>query len=757
MPSKTITPPILSSGLEASTSYSKASPASQTPANRSAASLASVHERWIDGLEQYSNMHLHAALSTFKRLLRELRISADAPNSPTFSVTQGEVPPHHTLLPEEVALLYINIGLIHGYLGSYYLSAAAFEEALLVDESSAISFFGLGIARFYLRELGASKRAFGRCRHCFDARAGGVRNNFNQEWTYRIWTRRPDPESKPSIIQTADASDPWQQCKSLFSRDFPDGVWTLAKARVEWNCRIVMFERNYVRKGVERPGGGKWGLNGIPAGVIFGPDTVAEGRDAIIRSSIDDSQPTNVVGVAKTVLPSPVGTLKSRTGSLVRQKWSLLQQKFLRKKSDESNQALPFTRPKSSLSSSSLRHSKQGPTTMEDKYHSEKDAPAQASHRHPGILKRTPPLIPSPVDSPRDEELNDTETQSEANPRTSPSHTPPPGSFPLRRSSLHLRSNLSSTRRRRGSLLAVDISAHSIQSIEEEPSEAQEARNPPMTELPYLDSPPSSSNISPKTLFPPRRHTEDIMLPTLINDLDPPPSNPLPTLPHLHIPDSVDGSPQFGYDSFMTDNISPLSPHVRSAMFPSISSSRKSSSSRRASYAVGTSRAHSVASEPQDSEEPEPCRRSSAIVTLTPASPERVHPPMTIPLLGGAIHPPMAISLPDSNPIDIHPPMTLPLPNAPVGRYDSPHSESPYFHDDAHMAPEPLSITKRKKNNKRISVTGRACLTEWEWVEEYERWRRDLPTSSLEKGDSEDDKETVGEILLPRRFEGGVV
>lgn len=130
---------------------------------------------------------------------------------------------------------------------------------------------------------------------------------------------------------------------------------------------------------------------------------------------------------------------------------------------------------------------------------------------------------------------------------------------------------------------------------------------------------------------------------------------------------------------------------------------------------------------------------------------------MTIPLLDGSIHPPMAIPLPDSNPLDIHPPMILPLPdNDPVGGYDSPHWESPYFDDDADMAPEPLSITKRK-NNKRISVTGRACLTEWEWVVEYERWRRDLPPSSLENGDVEDDNETVGEILLPTRFEGGVV
>ncbi|KAL8648898.1 MAG: hypothetical protein Q9210_004723 [Variospora velana] len=745
MPSRTITTPILSSGLEISASSPKTSSTSQAPANRCNSSPASVRERWIEGLAQYTDLHMHAALSNFKRLLRELRSPTDAPNSPTTSVAHRETPPYRTLLPEEVALLYINIGLIHGYLGSYYLSAAAFEEALLVDDSSAISFFGLGIARFYLRELGASKRAFGRCQQCFDVRAGGVRKYSKDECTYRIWTGQSGPESKPSMIQPADDSDPWQQFKDLLSRDFPGGVWTLVKARVEWNCRIVIFERNYVRKGVERPGGGKWGLNGIPAGVIFGPDSVAGGRDAIIRSSIDDSQHAQPVGDTKTVTPGPVGSLKLRTGSLVRQKWSLLQHKILRKRNDESNQPLPFTRPKSSSSPSSSRHSKPELTNIEEKIRIEKDARAQATHRHPGILKKTmPPLTPYPIDMPDHEELIDSGTPSDTSPLRSPPHTPPPDSFPLRRSSLRLHTNSSSVRRRRGSLLAIDSSTHSIQSIEEEPPEsksikyslhhniplnlstAQEPPKSPFKKFHYPES-PTSSNVSPKTLVPPRRHAEDIMLPTLMNDLAPSPSAsiPFPTLSRLAIPDSAAGSPQYGYDSFLTDNISPLSPQVRAAMFPSISSSRKSSSSRRASHVVGTgtSRAHSVTSEVQyDGEN----RRPSTIVTLTPATPESgvagVHPPMVIPLLD----------------------------DVPVG-YDDQQPSPPldaYF-DNADMAVEPLSVAQRKKKKERMSVTGRACLTEWEWEEAYERWRRDVPASG---DDDEDAEDMVGEILLPRRF-----
>ncbi|KAL8971817.1 MAG: hypothetical protein Q9197_003081 [Variospora fuerteventurae] len=750
MPSRNITTPISSSGLEISTSLPKTFPTSQAPANRYNSSPASVRERWIGGLTQYTDLHLHAALSTFKRLLRELRSPTDAPNSPTTSVVHGEIPPYRTLLPEEVALLYINIGLIHGYLGSYYLSAAAFEEALLVDDSSAISFFGLGIARFYLRELGASKRAFGRCQQCFDVRAGGMRKYPKDECTYRIWTGQSGPESKPSTIQPADASDPWQQFRDLFSRDFPGGVWTLVKARVEWNCRIVIFERNYVRKGVERPGGGKWGLNGIPAGVIFGPDSVAGGRNAIIRSSIDDSQPAQSVGGTKTVALGPVGSLKSRTGSLVRQKWSLLQHKILRKRNDESNQPLPFTRPKTSSSSSSSRHSKPELTSIEEKIRIEEDAPAQAPHRHPGILKKTmPPLTPYPIDLPDDEELIDSETPSDTSPLRSPPHTPPPDSFPLRRSSLKFHSNSSFVRRRRGSLLAIDSSTHSIQSIEEETPEskfikyslhhniplnsstAQETPDSPFQKFHYPNS-PTSSNVSPKTLVPPRRHAEDIMLPTLMNDLAPSPSPsasiPFPTLSRLAIPDSAAGSPPYGYDSFMTDNISPLSPHVRSAMFPSISSSRKSSSSRRASHVVGpgTSRAHSVASEVQyDGGN----RRPSTIVTLTPATPERgvagVHPPMVIPLLD----------------------------DGPVGDDDQQQLSPPFeaYLDDADMAVEPLSFAQKKKNREeRMSVTGRACLTEWEWEEAYERWRGDGPEFGGD--DNEDTEDMVGEMLLPRRF-----
>ncbi|KAL8728411.1 MAG: hypothetical protein Q9181_005355, partial [Wetmoreana brouardii] len=323
--------------------------------------LASVHDQWTEGLNQYAGFRLHTALTTFKRLLRALRTSTDEASVRTADEDGGPEPmPYQILLPEEVALLYINIALIHAYLGSYYLAATAFEEALLLDEASGIALFGLGIARFYMRELGASKRAFKKCLASFAARDEQRKKYYRNELTYQVWSGQPEVEKRDGIIggdhASDNVSDLYRELKSALVTDFPDGQWTLEWARVEWDWRIALFERNYVRKGTERPGGGRWGLNGIPAGVIF--DLEIGARSSVDRMSrmTDDSSTTKSNETVIATDPLPIKEVKSDSGSLVKKKWAALQHKILRKKSSAATApSAPVLR--SAISSNSMASS----------------------------------------------------------------------------------------------------------------------------------------------------------------------------------------------------------------------------------------------------------------------------------------------------------------------------------------------------------------------------------------------------------------
>ncbi|KAI4149694.1 MAG: hypothetical protein L6R39_002437 [Caloplaca ligustica] len=762
------TAPDLSSRLGTSSPYRKTSSTQQLPVEHDSLSVTSVHDRWIEGLKQYSHFHLHAALSTFKRLLRELRSSDDELPSPTTSsIPYTDAPPYRILLPEEAASLYTNIALIHGYLGAYYLAAAAFEEALLIDEASGIAWFGLGVARFYLRELGASKRAFGKCQGCFVVRDDHGNKHQKEELIYKIWTDEPQAADKPTnpdnIHTHAHGSSQWHEFRNILCRGFPDGVWKLEKARVEWNWRIALFERNYVRRGIERPGGGKWGLNGIPAGVIFGPDLQVGSGSSTTQSLTDITTSAKPTGLAITTSTAVRGNVKERGASIVKQKWSILQHKILRKKT---HTAVPPPLVKQSTRSESLassQYSTDGSLSVTDNHAHGIISLGHANDDHSEVLREpmpsTPPWTPYGIRNPYDDGwVEEGEKQSQISPQTRYVHTPIPCLFPPRRSSFSFSStSVSKGRRRssRGSLLAVNAAIHNIEPIDEEPSEGErrESSAPLCAPHDQIDrgteeegSPVSarSSDISPKSMAP-RKYTDDIMLPNLMLDLLPAPSPALApvqlprlaTVPPL-LPNSASSS-LYGSDSFMTDNISPLSSQMRSAMFPRFPE-RSSVSGRRPSYATDVWTAdddddddddNAAAAEPAQDEEQKEGRRPSTIVTLTPATPERAgeRSPVTATMLD---------DLMDSYFSPLEPGM--------------PHS--PYLEDGNLAVVEPLSISKKE----RMSVTGRTCLGEWEWEEEYERWRGEEGESAGDDDDDDDDEEedngAVGEMLLPKRFEG---
>ena len=746
MLSRSSTAPSLPSRLRSSTSHLETSSTPITTGGYPSFSQAAFRANWIEGLKQYTNFRLHAALSTFKSLLRDLRrAEGESASATIIADAHSESPPCRILPPKEVALLYINIALIHGYLGSYFLAAASFEEALLLDEASGIAWFGLGIARFYLRELGACKRAFGRCQACFVAHDENGAKHLRDVLTYTVWVTQPGSDCGSAIAKEnrdpASTLDPWSSLTSMHVRHCPEGLWTLERARVEWNWRIAVFERNYVRKGIERPGSGKWGLNGIPAGVIFGPDPhIAAMAPAEYLSPGNDFQPR---ASRPTIVnpPRPLGDAKSRTGSLVKQKWTQLQQKVLRRKSTIALPSPPLRRIKSSESLTSSGNSNDESKANEDRAASQEATSGRATRSCPGTLRKplsiTQSLIQDQLHNISSDDLEKARLQHRVGSRGKPSVNPA-SSYPTRRSSLTLASPRSSYERHRSSrtsLFAINSKVQDIGNIEEESMESDFVGSWMERSAFSEGGPPEIEDVSPKdtrnnlhsygalpNASAPLDRTEEVLSTATLTRYD-----ATQTLPSIRIPQTATSS-QYGTDSFMTDNISPLSSHLRSAMFPSLST-RRSSSARRPSYATDISDLNLNAT---DSEEHEHQHR-------------REHPPSSIISFTSATSEKSAELLPG----------TANLLYDLVESYNmAPSSGEPHplyldmDLDGNDIAVPPIDVPGRE----RMSITGRTCLGEWEWEEAYERWREKESLAS-NTADDDDDDETIGEMLLPRRFE----
>lgn len=689
------TVPELFSTLREPTLLPESSSTPLRPSEQSLQSHTLIHAQWIEGLTQYAEFRLHSALSTFKGLLRDLRsIQEELSNPAENNDAHAESAPHGFLPLEEIALLYINIALIHGYLGSYYLSAAAFEEALLLDEASAIAWFGLGVARFYLRELGASKRAFGKCLTCFVTLDEDGERRQEPVLTYKVWAGRststhglaPGTNSNDSNI----ISGPWQPFKSILGRGFPGGQWALERPRVEWNWRIALFERNYVRKGVARPGSGKWGMNGIPAGVIFGPTShLADRSTLMIRAATDPIG--NGTGLGTEANSELRGQVRSWTGGSVKQKLGLLQKRLRGKKASSITQPSSPRRTQSSGSTMTPQHSNKKLTSIEGNASAEKATPGRGSGSLPAVLGVSLPfMLPKSQSRPQDPYEVVSQDRSMCSDASIGRHAVQDmvPMFPRRRSSLRplpARHSYGRDQSSRDSMFPFNNAFRGFESIEEETVEGEfvdsikDQRG--MDDLDDVGD-HTLEDVSPKDMrgLSSIHGTEsNVIAPGSMLY-----GNTIPTIPAITIPQTA-ASSRFGSDSFMTDNISPLSPRTRSAMFPRLFSDAQSPSSRRPSYATDVWGADMDMLDPEEGYGDGGRRRSSAMITFTPATPERTGP---------------------------------------------------------------VSLLDKKE---RMSITGRTCLGEWEWEAEYERWQQGKSVS-MEYDDDDDD---IGsEMLRPVCFEG---
>ncbi|KAL8798091.1 MAG: hypothetical protein Q9182_006966 [Xanthomendoza sp. 2 TL-2023] len=575
-------------------------PAAGLAIDFSSLALTSIRAQWTQGLTQYKDFHLHAALTTFKRLIRALRSPTEENPSPTtedYSSIGSN--PYHTLLPEEVALLYINIALIHAYLGSYYLAAAAFEEALLLDDVSGIAWFGLGIARSYLGELRASKRAFTKCLACFATHDSKGERYDQDEIIYNVWPGHPTAHNEAGSVGVDEGfkgvGSDLQVYKDILVSRIPDGQWKLERLRVEWNWRTVMFERNWVRKGVPRPGDGKWGMNGIPAGVIFALDLRTSRR-----STWEDHQAGEQVDIRGNEIPvsadpACITDPRRARGSLVKRKWTDMQHKLMKRKPRKKRPAqLLLMGSDSGSIPFSTYSSEQSPRTGNHDAGLRTPTRAHGYPHSPGLHMESLPL-PSPATQDTVRSLHDDDTDEEEIRLETDRHEKIASyaswTFPTRQSSLSGSPKNPQPRHSKGLRLSTNPVVHDAEKIEEEQREgdhakrlfAQHARKgglslalrrasrAPATSidastgcpevLEEHDRPKSAdSDISPRDTSKGVMPFERLMTP-IFKDFVAVPGRPRSKSPRT-------ATTEYGRESFVTDNVSSLGSGMQSSFFP---------------------------------------------------------------------------------------------------------------------------------------------------------------------------------------------
>ncbi|MCJ1464367.1 hypothetical protein MMC07_002980 [Pseudocyphellaria aurata] len=183
--------------------------------------LPSVHELWTQALS-LKPPSPSLSLSQLKRLMRMLNLL-----------------PRPLLTPEQTAPLYLNVALILAYLGEYFLAAESFHKAVELDEKCAIGWHGLGGMNFLLGNWKAARTAWKTCLVCLGAR---------ESLKYNVW------KIGGSGSETEDGKTEME--------------WLLEKTRVEWNLMFAVLKNQEERERLQEK---VWGINGIPAGLVFGP------------------------------------------------------------------------------------------------------------------------------------------------------------------------------------------------------------------------------------------------------------------------------------------------------------------------------------------------------------------------------------------------------------------------------------------------------------------------------------------------------
>ncbi|KAM0802133.1 hypothetical protein BDR22DRAFT_971591 [Usnea florida] len=198
--------------------------------------LPAIHAHWIATLF----LPPTAQISNLRRLLR--------------TVTRDHHPALRPLSLAALCPLYLDLALAYAFLGEYHLASTVFKEALDSDTTSPIGWFGLGLAQAELGQWRSAKRSWKSCLKCFE-------------------TADDQQDGIPYVLfQVQDYAARDETVRRL-KKDLKSRAWTLERTKVEFNYRVALRETGSKKldlaprlAGERRPG-----LNGIPAGLRFGP------------------------------------------------------------------------------------------------------------------------------------------------------------------------------------------------------------------------------------------------------------------------------------------------------------------------------------------------------------------------------------------------------------------------------------------------------------------------------------------------------
>ncbi|CAD6585402.1 MAG: hypothetical protein ASARMPRED_002149 [Alectoria sarmentosa] len=199
-------------------------------------SLPAIHAHWTAAL----SLPPTAQLSNLRRLVRAIIIDH-----------------HPALRPLSIAALcplYLDLALAYAFLGEYYLAYQVFKEAVENDPTSAVGWFGLGLAQAELGEWKNARRSWQACLQCFESVDG-------------------QQESIRYVLFQAQDEGAQDDAARMLEVGLNCGEWTLERTRVEFNLRIALGEKGSKKLGVAPRSAGQRRpcLNGLSAGLRFGP------------------------------------------------------------------------------------------------------------------------------------------------------------------------------------------------------------------------------------------------------------------------------------------------------------------------------------------------------------------------------------------------------------------------------------------------------------------------------------------------------
>lgn len=197
------------------------------------------------------------------------------------------------LHPISLARLYLDLALTYAYLGEYHLASLGFARAVNTDAQLAFALFAYGLSRAELGDWKDAKLYWKRCLRCFEQPEGCL----------KFIPYQPFQQAKP--ITSDD---------DVMTRNIGLGEqWLLERDRVKWNLDRAAFETGDKEAGIKRlgPNDLRQGLNGIPAGMTFGPDgwlnaELEKAAAKVFRPLEDIGKPSSSRSSPQSSDPSPV-------------------------------------------------------------------------------------------------------------------------------------------------------------------------------------------------------------------------------------------------------------------------------------------------------------------------------------------------------------------------------------------------------------------------------------------------------------------